>query len=266
MSKDRLMYLGIAATLAFSGCGPKEEPLKVIAPVVEPHVVSEIDLYYPELRYLPLYSSGEFKTEKTTTWFNLTPRDFSPSIAKATFDFFEKLANTERVIEYKIGDQSIPFFLDLRPKTKGVFFIIPENAPAPSWGDPEFEKGLTTFIFELSSVSSVRVPSSKDNLPPSRAFTTIETAFNKNFSTEVCQSSVRILSVSPEAAILGQEIICNSYGAAFTIKQMQVTYNDYQSWAKDIQIRRDAQSPYYRLYVLSEKEYNEIPTVGLVIR
>ncbi len=264
--KDRLLHIGMAATLALSGCGPEQNPTPTRTPIVEPQVRSEVDLYYPELRSLLLYSSGELHTQKTTKWLNFTKRNFNPSIAQATFSFFEKLANTQRIIEYGIGDQSIPYLLNQRPRNQRVFFIIPENAPAPSWQDVAYEAS-TTGVFENGPYASMaRVHNSKDSIPPSRAFTTVETSFNKTFSTEACQSSVQVSSVSPEAAALGQEIVCNSYGAAFTIKQIEVPYKYYRAWALDVKISRDPSSPSFPLYVLSEQEYGEIPLVDLVIR
>lgn len=255
----------MAAILTFSGCGPNQESAKATATAITPQFKPEVDSYYPELKALPLYASGEFYTQKTTKWLNFTRRNFDPAIAQMIFNFFEKLANTQKVLEYKIGDQTIPFFLDQRARNQRVFFIVPENAPPPSWPNVTPEAS-TTGIFENGPyVSMTRVHNLVNTLPPSRAFTTIETAFNKSFSTESCQSSLLVRSVSTDAANLGQEIICNSYGAAFTIRQMRIPYQDYQDWAKGVKISKNPSSPSYPLYVLSIEDYNEIPITGLIL-
>lgn len=265
MSKDRLVYLGIAATLAFSGCGPNNESSKATATAVIPQVKPEVDSYYPELRDFPLYASGEFRTQKITKWLNFTQRNFDPAVAQATFNFFEKVATTKGEVEYKIPGQSFSFFPGLRPQSQRVFFIIPENAPVPGWDYEGYYEALTR-PFDQSLVSMARLHSSVSTLRPSRTFTTIETAFALSFNTEACQSSVDIGSLSAETALLGQEVFCNSYGAAFTTRQYGINYQDYFNWAASVQIRKNPSSPYFPLYILPTQEYNQIPVVGSLIR
>lgn len=244
--------------------------LVVLAEIFKPWELfalpAEINQYYPDLKGEKLHSNGEFYTTRTNTkWFNFTGRNFDQNFAKATFEFFENLAKSQKILEYKWGGQSIPIAIAEKPRTQRVFFVIPEKAPIPTWPDAA-KDASTTGVFENSPyISFGRVHDREEGLPPSLVFTTIETAFNQAFSVESCQSSILVSSLSTEMANLAQEIFCNSYGSAFTLKQMGTSYDKYSIWAKDVLIRKNPQSPSYPLYILSEQEYGEIPTIGLIL-
>lgn len=232
-------------------------------PVVE---YPEVKLYYPELKDYEILANGKFSTDKTITrWLNFSSAQFNSEIAVEAVKFFESLTKTERQIDYKFGNQSIPFFLGSRPRAERVIFLVPQQAPVPSWPDVT-ANASTTGIFEGGPyVTFVRMHNAEKKLPPSLVFITIDSAASKAFAVEACQSSVGVLSLSPEIAHLGQEIVCNSYGAAFTLKQLSMPYDQYETWAKSVLITKDPQSPSYPIYVLLEKEYSAIPNVGMVI-
>lgn len=238
-------------------------PTTAAKPTQEP----EITNYYPELKNYQVLSKGEFTTSRTRTkWFNLSAMDFDPQTAITTFTFFESLGKRQEPINYLFSNQNIPFWLDQRPKTERVIFLIPQDAPIPNW-DYVFSRATTTDRFTNGPyVTFVRVPTTEKDLTPSLMFTTPALAVNKAFSIEACQSSLMISSLTTTVANLGQEIVCNSYGPAFTLKQTGLTFDKYQSWAKDVLISQDPQSPSYPLYVLSEQEYNQIPKVGQIFK
>lgn len=223
----------------------------------------EIALYYPELQDYPVLSRGEFNTGHThTKWFNLSRMNFNPDLATNTFKFFEDLGNSQKLISYPYKKGTIPFSLDQRPRTERVIFFIPQNAPSPRWPDTAYGASTTGQFTNGPYVSFIRIPENGIGIPASMVFTTLELTANKAFAVEACQSSISISSLSSELAQKGQEIFCNSYGAAFTLKQTGFTFDKYYSWAKDVLVRRDPQSPSFPLYALSEQEYNQIPKIG----
>lgn len=210
----------------------------------------EIALYYPELQDYPVLSRGEFNTGHThTKWFNLSRMNFNPDPATDTFKFFEDLGNSQKLI-----------------RTERVIFFIPQNAPSPRWPDTAYGASTTGQFTNGPYVTFVRIPENGIGIPASTVFTTLELAANKAFAVEACQSSISISSSSIELAQKGQKIFCNSYGAAFTLKQTGSTFDKYYSWAKDVLVRRDPQSPSFPLYTLSEQEYNQIPKIGQSIQ
>lgn len=223
----------------------------------------EIDLYYPALKDYPVFSSGELTTDLThTRWLNLSALDFNPALAKTTFEFFEDLAKKGKMVNYQIGARDIPLSPAPKPRKERVIFLVPQEPPKP-WPNAA-QNASTTGIFDGPYVTFVRVNDER-NLRPSLMFTSIALAANRLFAVETCQSSITIYSLSPEIANLGQEIFCNSYGSAFTIKQMEIPYERYYSWAREVLIRQDPQSPYFPLYVLSEQEYGQIPVIEFAI-
>lgn len=223
----------------------------------------EIELYYPELQSFPVLSRGEFNTDHThTKWFNLSRMNFNPDLATNTFKFFEDLVNSQKLIDYRSAKEIIPLSLDQRPRTERVIFFIPQNAPSPSWPDTAYGASTTGQFTNGPYVTFVRIPENGIGIPASMVFTTGELAANRAFAVEACQSSLSISSLSSELAQLGQEIFCNAYGAAFTLKQTGFTFDKYHSWAKDVLISKNSQSPSFPMYALSEQEYNQIPKIG----
>lgn len=226
--------------------------------------IPEISLYYPELEGYPIASQGEFTTSNThTKWFNLSKTTFNPSIAQATLQSFEDLSKSQKIAYY--GESKIPFAFNQRPRKERVIFLIPQDAPSPGWPDVTYSASTTGRFDNGPYITFVRIFQNKSGIPNSKVFTTPELSANKAFSTEICQSSSQIHSLSPEIAGLGQEIICNSYGAAFTLKQMSVSFDQYQAWAKEVLIRKDDKSPSFPLYVLSKQDYDQLPKAGLSI-
>lgn len=249
---------------------PAEKTITPILPtvtIVESAVsYPEIDLYYPQLRNYQEFGHGEFNTGYTSTkWFNFSRMNFDPDLATATFKFFEDLGRSQRLIGYPYGQQSIPFFLNERPRTERVLYLIPQETPPPNWPDIAYTASTTGQFTDGPYTTFVRIFNTDNDIPPSFVFTTAELSANKAFAVEACQSSLQVLSLTPDTAGLGQEIICNSWGPAFTLRQMRIGFRDYTTWAKDVLIRKDPFSPSYPLYVLNENEYDEIPVVGMAI-
>lgn len=226
--------------------------------------IPEISLYYPELEGYPIASQGEFTTSNThTKWFNLSKMIFNPNIAQAALQSFEDLSISQKITYY--GEREIPFVFNQRPRKERVIFLIPQDAPSPNWPDVAYRASTTEKFYNGPYITFVRIFQNESDIPESKVFTTPELSANKAFSTEICQSSLQIHSLNPEITGLGQEIICNSYGAAFTLKQMDVTFEQYQAWAKETLIRKDPQSLTFPLYVLSKQDYDLLPKTGLSI-
>lgn len=277
---DRRTFLRLAGGTAFAlfssaACAP-QSPVPTIdrrnttstaaKPTITPTTPTpepEVTKYYPELKNYRVLSKGEFNTDRThTKWFNLSRMSLNPDITLVTYKFFEELGKNQRIIRYPDANQGIPIGLNPKPRTERVLFFIPQDTPSPDWPNISYTATTTGRFTDGPYVTFVRVPESIKDLAPSTVFVTPETAANKSFTVEACQSSIQISSSTPEMANLGQEIICNSYGAAFALKQTGKTFDQYQPWAKDVLIRQDPKSPSYPLYILSEQEYNEIPKVG----
>lgn len=250
--------LGIAAGLL--------KPWELLVPSKPDAYHPEIGKYYPALGLEKLQEAGEFKTKRTNTkWFNFSKGTLDPKVAQSTFQFFEDLAKKQPLLEYRLGNQVIPCSLGERPRTNRLIFIIPDKISIPLWPDAGNE-GSTTGYFEGLYATFVRFHDSNASIPSSPSFNNTKLAFGKVFNTEAFQASASVSSASPQLTVLMQEIIANSYGAAFTVKQMTVPYPTYSTWAEDIQFRRDPNSPFYNSYVLSEKEYEDIPQVGFPTR
>lgn len=259
------------AALVMNGCST-EKPLnsshKISTPITEPVIkYPEIRAYYPSLEDYPLLSNGEFSTDRThTKWFNFSRMNFDPALAQDTFKFFEDLAKSQKLISYPYRNQSVPFYLSPRPRTERVLFLIPQEALPPTWPDPAYTASTTGQFTNGPYVTFVRIPNTERDIPASKVFTTAEIAANKSFAVEACQSSLQVSSLDTEMANLGQEIVCNSLGAAFTLKQKGLAFASYNPWAKDVLIRKDPDSPSFPLYALNEADYADIPAVDFAIK
>lgn len=231
---------------------------------------AEVAKYYPELTGLPVKKEGTVQTALTyTKWFNLANVEINPEQMKTTFSYFEELAKKQWLISYSLNGQDLPFILLPRPQTQRVIFFDPEKAANPNWqGILPHTDAATTGKFDNNIVTFVRVFDSDKNIPPSLAFTDREKAANKVFFIEACQSSFAVRSVSPDVATLGQEIIANSLGTAFAIRQMNIPYGNYARWAKDVVISSDLsdpRNPLLPLYVMRQQDFESMPTIGQVI-
>lgn len=259
------------AVLVMNGCST-EKPLnlshKISTPITKPVTrYPEIGAYYPTLENYPLLSNGEFSTGWThTKWFNFSRMNFNPTLARDTFKFFEDLAKSQKLISYPYRNQSIPFYLSPRLRTERVLFLIPQEAIPPAWPDAAYTATTTGQFTNGPYVTFVRIPNTEKDIPASKVFTTVEIAANKFFAVESCQSSLQVSSLDTKMANLGQEIVCNSLGAAFVLKQKGLNFASYNSWAKDVLIRKDPTSPSFPLYTLNEADYAEMPTVDTAIK
>lgn len=178
------------------------------------------------------------------------------------FSYFEDLGKSADILDYILNREAIPFSLDVKPRTERIIFLIPQTASLPHWDDITPTASTTGGFTNAPYITFVKIPLSENDLPSSQVFTTIEAAINKAFTIEACQSSIAVSSLSTEMANLGQEIVCNSWGTAFTQRQLGIDFNKYSDWAKTVQIRKDASSPSFPLYILNKEDYNKIPQIG----
>lgn len=267
LTSQRLACLiGVAFTL--NGCSPARWEPKEATPIIQPvERYPEIRLYYPALTGLTVWETSQLNTERSLTkYFNLSSAHFDPAAARETIEYFEKLAASEKSLLYQFRGEFGPFSLGLKPRTQRVIFLVPERVPTPPWPNVA-STAATTGIFEGGPyVSFVRIYNRQEDLPASRVFTTIEKAANKALVVEICQSSIQVSSLTAEVANLGQEIVCNSWGAAFALKQDGFAYSQYTKWARTTSIRANPQSSSYPLYVVTEPDYRQIPKIGAIIK
>ena len=191
--------------------------------------------------------------------------NFDPALASRSIDYFEKLAGKRDLLMYQFSGHSIPLLLGLKPRTNRVIFLIPPQAPTPDWQTDVSWTASTTGIFKNGPYVSFVRAYNEQQISSSTVFTTIDKAANKALAVEICQSTIQVSSSTTEMANLGQEIFCNSWGAAFTLRQYGLTYDQYAQWAKTTLISANPQSPSYPLYVLTESDYQQIPNVGTII-
>lgn len=227
---------------------------------------AKIKAYYPELKDYHVKEQGQTKTPfgTTTSYYNLSDLRINPPVMEINLTYFENLAQKGWLINYKIDNNLIPFQLDTKPRNERVIFIVPEDAPSPNWAGIGINTNAATTgkFINKPSISFIRIFNSSENLPPGSAFNNPIKDANRSFSIEACQSSIQVLSVTPEIAHLGQEIMCNSLGAAFALRQQEVPYSIYEKWAEKTGIRQSPSSPIFPLYVMTEDQYGEIPILG----
>lgn len=273
INKIRSSVGGGLMAVAIIGCTTLnqavETPTIEPTPIVQPtEKYPEIGLYYPSLTTFKILETGQVNTERgSTKWLNLSSANFDPALASRVIDYFEKLAGKRDILIYRFSGHSMPLLLDLKPRTNRVIFLIPPQAPTPDWQPDVSWTASTTGIFKSGPyVSVVRVYNKQQDIPQSKVFTTIDKAANKALAVEICQSTIQVSSSTTEMANLGQELFCNSWGAAFTLKQYGLTYDQYNRWARDTKISANPQSPSYPLYVVTESDYQQIPKIGEIIK
>lgn len=239
-----------------------------LASCLEQRTPSEVKEFYPELEGYKLRNRGKIKTPfSQSEYLNFTSANFNPEIAEEIITYFESIARKNWLIQYHLNNNSTPFLLQNKPGNQRLIFIVPESAPAPKWRDlSRVGTATTTGMLERRPhITFVRAVDTEDNLPPSLVFNTPVAASSKAFSVEACQSSISVSSINPDIANFGQEIICNSLGEAFSLKQQEFPYERYKNWAQEVLIRKNPNSSSYPLYVLREEEYSQIPTIGHAI-
>lgn len=262
--------VGVTVALtAITACSQEkhEKPFTPTPIVQSAERYPEIGLYYPSLTNFAVRETGQTNTERSSTkWLNLSSANFDSSIASKAIDYFENLARSRKDFIYQFSGQSIPLVPDVKPRTNRVIFLISQQAPNPDWPDAAYTAATTGFFKDSPYVSFVRVYDVQQDIPQSKVFTTTEKEANKALAVELCQSIISLRSITTEMANLGQEIFCNSWGAAFTLRQYGLNYNQYTQWATAISISPNPKSPSYPLYVLTKSDYEQIPNIGPIIK
>lgn len=259
---------GLAGLAVLTSCSGEPNPTVLPTPIVEPpQKYPEIGLYYPGLTNFAVRETGQAVTERSLTkWFNLSSATFDSNLAGQAIDYFEKLASSRKNLLYEFSGHAIRLLPELKPKTNRVIFLVPPQAPIPDWGQDISWTASTTRLFTDPYVSFVRTYNMQQDTPQSRVFTTAEKAINKALAVEICQSTISVRSVTVEAANLLQEIFCNSWGAAFALRQDGFNYDQYLQWASETLIRANPQSPSFPILTLTKTDYQNIPQIGLVIK
>lgn len=262
----RLSRIGVAALFStaavFGACRPE---VKTTLP--QPYAVeissSDIDryvsYYYPELRGRIPLQIGTFETNRGTRihWLNYTNSIFDEEPIKKTFSYFQD--NIEHIKkEEVIKDFYKSVTISSRPSTgEKVLFIVPKNTPIISAGPAVGKTEAATLIRGQEAIMSfVRYePSPKDPYVPELD----DLGFFLPVAVEACQQGVMVSTIR-ELEDYFQEVLCNSWGVAFAIKQTTFSYDTYVSTKQKF-----GRFPNTQPLIISEEFYNQIPIVGRVL-
>lgn len=186
--------------------------------------------YYPELANLPVEESGIFETEidhNRVSYFNLTDTHFHPDLAAKLFSYFEDIANN-RLSSTIVTPEGLTVSFEIVhnfSSYNGNIFIVPENAPKPSWL-PDRPLGVTYLKYEdFTNLTQIRIPREE------RSFLA-NPIKNANFglNVEACNNSLTVVSNPPNLAKYSQETFCNSIGLAISFRQTDATYSTYRDY------------------------------------
>ncbi len=265
--KNTIYLIGVA--LALNGCNPEKRSLPPPTPAVVSPVATfpEVSEYYPALRNFTLRGEGVIDTDITSTkWFNYSPRDFNASAAQKTLKYYEELARKNMTLTINYFGTNLEFSLVPRAKTKRALFIVPENAPTPEWAG-QF-KTATKLYFQdpyedIPELTVIRT-SNQGKAEVNSRFRSASALNSLGFFVEACQSTLQAEYEIPQLNQHGQEITCNSFGMANSLKEQQASYNDYTTWAKNATLTSPT-GVKLNLYILSESQYSQMPRLTKVL-
>jgi|GEM_PF-3679698 len=213
--------------------------------------------------------TGSFiQSDIATTWANLTDNHFIEKKAKDVFLYFETLSERLKELPYIINNITFTTFkLEKTKANSRLFLILPEEVSMPKYqNDPNYETPALTYTLEdgKKHLSYIRINNSTQNLPESAAYKNEIEDANLKFFIESCQSSLKVKGENEGENVFGQEIVCNSLGIAFLLKQSGISYKDYEKWASDVTIGPTPKEQ-YPLMVIPKEEFENIPRLDFVI-
>lgn len=148
-----------------------------------------------------------------------------------------------------------------------VVFIVPPNSPRPNWplaktSDPNSLASTNGFANDGVNATFIRM---SKPITDKGLTTSINSDPNDSFYVEACQSSTQVGVVTDkDPDLLPQEIGCNSWRMAVTLRQRSFSYNRYVEYTSTLLFQTT--ESLYPLLLLSPQQYNEIPKVGSVFR
>lgn len=218
--------------------------------------------FYPELQKA-IYKTQETQVSSLTLVNASEKVVINSTQVLKLITYFEDLIKQKRYFDYPSDIPSpYPLIIDSRPKTGQIVYLIPWNTPYPTWQDskngPSNAETNHTFSFG-TELSFVKIPNSSSDIPPSQVFKTTESVANAFFVTEICQAALDVTSTIPIFTEEGNEIICNSMGRTYVVRQLGMSYENYAAWAKTVKFRKNETSPLFPMLILSKQDYENIP-------
>lgn len=183
-----------------------------------------IDFFYSEAENIPILQQGSVETDESTfSWYNYTENKLDDDKFKSLVSYFERLSARNIKFSYdNTYDDSpaIDFTVQPNKVENHVLFIVPPEAPYSSW--MPLSTG-TNVIFQEDkppiTVTFIRLKSDLQNRPPH--FGNEVAALNQSLVTETFNALCEVETLDSTFSIIGQEIISNSIGTLFTLKQTE---------------------------------------------
>lgn len=265
-AKDIVPFV-FSSFLVFSGCAPNNtSPDK---PAVSTQSVNQYleRSSYPELNNFPLKELGEFRTNTgRVRWLNFADLGFKPQLAEEIFRHFEEWPTRFPSIKFELQGQTTTATLTRRPTRDRILYLIPENAPVPSWWGNNLSHDAGTKVFGYASgdqeaVTIVRVFNPIESFSNDEINKAIEADSHHLLVTEACQSSLRLDALNIDYRQL-QEMFCNSVGLAAFMRLHGYSYELYTRLASltPMIVPNNQPTPYL---VFSRREYEEWYTEGV---
>ena len=252
-----------SSLLALTSCTPNNNPDKPTGPTTSQNQYLDRSSY-PELANFPIKGLGEFKTNTgKVRWLNFAEFGFNPQLAEGIFRHFENWPIKSPFIRFELQGQATTATLTRRPTRNRTLYLIPENAPVPSWWSNSLSPDASTKVFYNTSgfeeaVTIVRVFPPVESFSNDEIYGAIVTDSHHFLVIEACQSSIRLDVPDIDYRKL-QEIFCNSAGIAAFMKLHGYSYELYGQFASATHMIEpdNQQIPYL---VFSRREYEELST------
>lgn len=263
MERRQGKFISGAAALLFAACSPLPGPeFANISPVTVTANLQEALSRYPEFKDYRLKGGGEFSTQSSTTrWFNFSRASFNEKRAKEIIEYFEKLGQKGGQIQYLTSEDLQQVHFSQHPATERTIFILEEDMPKPSGADQTRPAG--TLFDGKDFIEFYLEISQKDGFDFS--FGSIEPIINAFFNVEACNSSIRLVTSENDFDLVGQEVVCSSFGLALTLKQLGFSFREYLNWVSTHSMRINHDGPIYNFWSLNAREYQEIPKTGFAL-
>jgi hypothetical protein len=222
-----------------------------------------IAVLYPEIEAQAPINTGSIQIGRgsiaTVNYFNYTGVDINIPNLSGAYAYFGFTSTYEPTMQYFLNGNESNLILAPRSEEElnNFLFIVPENAPEPSWVEdptlPAYTQG-----HKLGTFSVVKVPGKAPKYLPGAG----ETEYlNYALYTEVCQASYRVKTnslLSNSYSLNNQELACNSFSFLVYTKLLHMNYSEYATIASETEFPSREGSGKMPVIVLSEKIHKEI--------
>lgn len=241
----------------------------------------EVQQYYPEISGLTTTEDFQFKTDvfqTTVQVINFDKSTVNRSGLKAAYNFFETLASAGFASEYTVHDTTLYLEFIHSPYARRNVFVVPADVPNPSWagsteGSYHGKIGTTSNQLGDPILTLIRIAgeSAGNIVAPNSPFSESRSFLNMVAAVESCHFSIETQTNYRTDAILPpdigermQEIVCNSLGRAFSMRQDGYSFDSYRDYIlrTEFPLTEDYAYPWIKL---PEELYNRIPQTGNII-